>query len=121
MLGRFRKMLTSTGSQSPLSQASQAHSESLPALGSPQPESINDSMPIEIDDDEEEIEEDDGVAAGSKRKLTSAVWKEFKRVKCNGIVQAKCIYCFKQLSARGTNGTTHLRVHLKSCVQKKSR
>ena len=40
-------------------------------------------MPIEIDDDEEEIEEDDGVAAGSKRKLTSAVWKEFKRVKCN--------------------------------------
>ena len=84
MLGRFRKMLTSTGSQSPLSQASQAHSESLPALGSPQPESINDSMPIEIDDDEEEeIEEEDGVAAGSKRKLTSAVWKEFKRVKCN--------------------------------------
>ena len=117
MLDRFRKMSTSTGSQSPLSQASQAHSESLPVSGSPQPESINDSMPIEIDDDEEE----DGVAAGCKRKLTSAVWKEFKRMKCNGIVREKCIYCFKQLSARGTNGTTHLRVHLKSCVQKKSR
>ena len=121
MLGRFRKMLTSTGSQSPLSQASQAHSESLLVLGSPQPESVNDSMPVEIDDEEEEIEEEDGVAAGSKGKLTSAVWKEFKRVKCNGIVQAKCIYCFKQLSTSGTNGTTHLRVHLKSCVQKKSR
>ena len=121
MLDRFRKISTSTRSQSPLSQASQAHSESLPVSGSPQPESVNDSMPIEIDDDEEEIEEDDGVAAGSKRKLTSAAWKEFKRVKCNGIVRATCIYCFKQLSARGTNGTTHLRVHLKSCVQKKSR
>jgi len=120
MLDRFRKMSTSTGSQSPLSQASQAHLESLPISGSPQPKSVNDSMPIEIDDEEEEIGED-GVAAGSKRKLTSAVWKEFKRVKCNGIVQAKCIYCFKQLSASGTNGTTHLRVHLKSYVQKKSR
>jgi len=78
-------------------------------------------MPIEIDDDDEEIEEEDGVVSGYKRKLTSAVWKEFKRVKYNGIVPAKCIYCFKQLSARGTNGTTHLRVHSKSCVQKKSR
>ena len=34
MLDRFRKMSTSTGSQSPLSQASQAHSESLPVSGS---------------------------------------------------------------------------------------
>jgi len=40
-------------------------------------------MPIEIDDDDEEIEEEDGVVSGYKRKLTSAVWKEFKRVKCN--------------------------------------
>ena len=88
MLDRFRKMSTSTGSQSPLSQASQAHSKSLPVSGSPQLESFNDLMPIEIDDEEEEIEEEDGVTAGSKRKLTSAVWKEFKRVKCNRIVRA---------------------------------
>jgi len=40
-------------------------------------------------------------------------------VKFNGTVQAKCIYCFKQLSATSTNGTKHLHVHLKGCVQRK--
>jgi len=63
-------------------------------------------MPIEIEDDDEVIEveegEDDGAAAGSKRKLTSVVWKEFKRVKFNGNVWAKCNYCGKKLSATST-------------------
>ncbi|XP_066374013.1 uncharacterized protein [Miscanthus floridulus] len=104
----FKKMSIASGSQSPLSQASQAPSESLPLSASPQPESENESMPvmpvIDIDDDDMEVEEEDGVEAGSKRKLTSAVWTEFKRVKFNGTVRAKCIYCFKQLSATSTNG-----------------
>ena len=80
-------------------------------------------MPIEIEDDDEVIEveegEDDGAAAGSKRKLTSAVWKEFKRVKFNGNVRAKCNYCGKKLSATSTNGTKHLHNHLKACLQRK--
>jgi hypothetical protein len=92
-----------------------------PEPESSRPESDNDSMPIEIDDDDDiEVEEEEyGAEAGSKRKLTSAVWKEFKRVKFNGTVHAKCNYCFKQLSASSNNGTKYLHVHLKSCVQRK--
>jgi hypothetical protein len=60
------------------SQASQVQLDSIPISGSPQLESTNDSQPIEIDDDDEEEED---VMAGSKRKLKSAVWKEFTKVK----------------------------------------
>ncbi|KAL6878361.1 hypothetical protein ACP4OV_012531 [Aristida adscensionis] len=112
-------MATTSGSQSPLSQASQAPSESLPLTASPQSESINDSVPIDVDDDDDQEVEEDGVEAGSKSKLTSVVWKEFKRVKYNGTVRAKCMYCFKLLSATTSNGTKHLHVHLKGCVQKR--
>ncbi|KAF0891957.1 hypothetical protein E2562_011338 [Oryza meyeriana var. granulata] len=113
-------MSLASGSQSPLSQASQAQSDSLPVSGSPQPDSDNDSVPIDIDNDVIEVDDDeDGVEAGSKRKLTSVVWKEFKRVRFNGEVRAKCMYCFKQLSATSTNGTKHLHTHLKGCVQRK--
>jgi hypothetical protein len=97
-------------------------SESLSPSASPLAESDNDPTPIEIADNdviEVEDEEEDGVEAGRKRKLTSAVWNEFKRVKINGIVRAKCIYCFKQLSATSTNGTKHLHYHLQYCVQRK--
>jgi hypothetical protein len=119
VLYRVKKMSTASVSQSPLSQASPSQSQALST--SPQPESDNESRPIEIEDDDdmEVEEEEDGVEAGSKRKLTSAVWTEFKRVKFNGTVRAKCIYCFKQLSATSTNGTKHLHVHLKGCVQRK--
>lgn len=119
---RLKPMSTPSGSQSPLSQASNA---AMPASLEPESsrhESENDSAPIEIDDDDDielEEEDDDDDVPGSKRKLTSAVWKEFKRVKCNGTVRAKCNYCFKKLSAASNNGTKHLHVHLKSCVQKK--
>lgn len=94
--------------------------ETPPLSASPQSE--NDLIPIEIDDDADiivEEEEECGVEAGSKRKLTSSVWKEFKRVKINGTVRAKCMYCFKHLSATTSNGTKHLHVHLKGCVQRK--
>lgn len=120
-LYKLKKMSTPSGSQSPLSQASDAAMSASIEPESSRPESDNDSMPIEIDDDGIEVEEDGekGVVVGSKRRLTSSVWKEFKKVKCNGTVRAKCNYCFKKLSAASNNGTKHLHVHLKSCVQKK--
>ncbi|KAJ1288844.1 hypothetical protein BS78_02G118900 [Paspalum vaginatum] len=104
--------------QSPMSQASNVQSDSVPISGSPQPESINDSEPIEIDDDELDIEEED-VVARNKRRRTSEVWKDFTEVRAGGTVRAKCNYCSKKLSASSKNGTNHLRLHLKSCVQKK--
>ena len=114
-------MATASGSQSPLSIGSQAEFGTPSRSPSPQVESENDSVPIEIEDDDEviEVEGEDGAEAGSKRKLTSAVWKEFKRVKFNGNVRAKCNYCGKKLSATSTNGTKHLHNHLKGCVQRK--
>jgi phosphoribosylamine-glycine ligase len=55
---------------------------------------VNDSEPIQIDDDEEEIEE---VIVGPKRKLTSGVWNEFKKVKLTtGEEKAQCNYCHKE-------------------------
>ena len=114
-------MATASGSQSPLSIGSQAEFGTPSRSPSPQVESENDSVPIEIEDDDEviEVEGEDGAEAGSKRKLTSAVWKEFKRVKFNGNVRAKCNYCGKKLSATSTNGTKHLHNHLKACLQRK--
>ncbi|CAN6300667.1 unnamed protein product [Urochloa humidicola] len=88
---------TDSGSQpqSPLSQGSHVQSQSQPSpvLGSPQPES--EPIPIDIDDDTDEIdmdEEEGVVVTGSKRKLTSDVWKEFTRLEVGGTVQAKCNY-----------------------------
>jgi hypothetical protein len=92
-------MSTPSGSHSPLSQASQAASDSIIRSQSPRLESENESVPTDMDhvvdgnaDDVIELEDDedeDDVEAGSKRKLTSAVWQEFKRVKFNGQVWAK--------------------------------
>jgi hypothetical protein len=47
------------------------------------------------------------------------VWNEFKRVKYMGTTKAKCMYCFKKLSAETTHGTRHLHDHLKSCTLRK--
>jgi hypothetical protein len=52
--------------------SSQQDSQSLP----PQTKSVNDSEPIQIDDDEPEDMDFD-----TKRKLTSVVWNDFKKVK----------------------------------------
>jgi len=112
-------MSTPSGSPQALSQASQAQSESLPLSESYQPESTNEAEPIEIDDDEEVEIEEEGAVTGSKRKLTSKVWKEFTKVTVGNTEYAKCNYCFKRLSGVSRNGTKHLHVHLKSCVQKK--
>jgi hypothetical protein len=64
-------------------------SDSITRTPSPHLEYENESVPIEVDDADVivvEDEEEDGAKAGSKRKLTSTVWKEFKRVKINGSV-----------------------------------
>ncbi|XP_066315590.1 uncharacterized protein [Miscanthus floridulus] len=66
--------------------SSQQDSQSLP----PQTESVNDSEPIQIDDDEPE-----DMDFGTKRKLTSV------------------------LGGKSTNGTRHLHDHLKICTLKK--
>ena len=89
-----------------------------PISAATRPESVNNSQPIEIEDDDPE-EEDMNV--GSKRKLTSAVWKEFKRVRMLGEVKAKCMYCGKKLSAKSNSGTKHLHDHLKGCPYCKSK
>ncbi|KAF0895203.1 hypothetical protein E2562_008543 [Oryza meyeriana var. granulata] len=65
---------------------------------------------------EVEEEEEDGCEARSKRKLTSVVWKEFTRVKYNGRVKTKCMYCAKKLGGETKNGTKHLHDHLKICT-----
>lgn len=70
---------------------------------------------IEVSDDEDQK---DGV--GSKRKLTSAVWKGFKRVKVEDKIKAKCNWCAKKLGET-KNGTKHLHDHLKTCPYRKSK
>ena len=109
----------SDGSSNPQcgSEASQVQSDSVPISESPQLESANDSLPIEIDDDEEEEE----IKAGSKRKLKSPVWNEFTKVKVGNNEYAKCNYCSKKLSGLSKNGTNHLKCHLKTCVLKKTK
>jgi len=107
----------SDGSSNPQcgSQASQVQSDSVPISGSPQLESTNDSLLIEIDDDDEEEE----IIAGSKRKLKSTVWNEFTKVQIGSSEYAKCNHCGKKLSGLSRNGTNHLKQHLKTCVLKK--
>jgi hypothetical protein len=99
LLYRSKKMSTSSTSanQAPCSEGEC----SAPS------EQILEPNPIEIEDDEEpeEEEEEDGPATGTKRKLTSVVWNEFKRVKYMGTTKAKCMYCFKKLSAETTHGS----------------
>ncbi len=69
-----------------------------------------DTAHVVISDDEGEGEE---ISAAAKRKLTSVVWQEMKKIKVGGEWKAKCIYCYKKLSARSSDGTTHLRQHLR--------
>ena len=74
--------------------------------------------PVDISDDDEVEEEDAEVEAigPKRRKLTSAVWKQFKRVKIGGKWKAKCIHCSKKLGGETKNGTKHLHDHLRSSV-----
>ena len=75
-------MSTTDSESAPMSHGSQPETDSR--VESINESEANQSEAIEIEDDEEKIdpsEEEDGAEVGSKRKLTSIVWKEFKRVK----------------------------------------
>jgi hypothetical protein len=52
----------------------------------------------------------------TKRKLTSVVWKDFKKVKVSDDVKAQCLHCHKKLGGKSINGTKHLHDHLKICT-----
>ena len=113
-------MSEGSSSQVPVSIGSQPETDSHPE--SFNESEANQSKAIEIDDDEEEeVEEveEDGVKVGSKRKLTSVVWKEFKRVRWNGKIKAKCMYCSSKLVGETRSGTKHLHDHLKICTLRK--
>ena len=71
------------------------------------------------DEDEEEDVAEEGHAVGSKRKLKSVVWVDFKKVRVRGRWKAQCLHCKKKLGGESKNGTKHLHVHLASCTMKK--
>lgn len=50
-----------------------------------------------------------------RRRLTSAVWNDFEKIKKDGVDVALCKYCNKELSGSSSSGTTHLNNHLKRC------
>jgi len=90
---------------------SQQESEQLP----PQAESVNDTVPIQIEDDDETEDQDFSI----KRKVRSVVWNDFKIVKVSGDVKAQCKHCHKQLGGSSRNGTKHLHDHLWICTLRK--
>uniref|UniRef100_A0ACD5Y415 Uncharacterized protein n=1 Tax=Avena sativa TaxID=4498 RepID=A0ACD5Y415_AVESA len=93
---------------------------SVPSSSNPQAadEVEGGNVLVDISDDDDGEEEDVEVeAVGPKRrKLTSAVWKQFKRVKIGEKWKAKCVHCSKKLGGETKNGTKHLHDHLRSCV-----
>ncbi|GAB2268742.1 hypothetical protein Dimus_038733 [Dionaea muscipula] len=56
-----------------------------------------------------------------KNHLRSKWWENFQRIrlKKNGSIKARCLYCNKKLGGEAKNGTTHLADHSKSCLKKK--
>ena len=88
--------------------SSQQESEQLP----PQAESVNDTEPIQIEDGDETEDQD----FGTKSKLRSVVWNDFKIMKVSGDVEAQCKHCHKQLGGSSRNGTKHLHDHLRICM-----
>uniref|UniRef100_A0A8R7TUT6 BED-type domain-containing protein n=1 Tax=Triticum urartu TaxID=4572 RepID=A0A8R7TUT6_TRIUA len=82
-----------------------------------------DSVVIEEDIEEDEAQEEENeaeeVVVRPRRKLTSLVWKEFKKVKVKNIMKAKCNWCSKKLGGEPRNGTKHLLDHLKICPYRK--
>ena len=89
-------------------------------------ESMSESQNvIEINDNEEfevAVDENEDSMVGSKTKLTSKVWKDFKRVKnSKGDIKAKCNWYYKHLSGETKNGTKHLIAHIQSCPYRRSK
>ncbi|CAN1763530.1 Putative AC transposase [Linum perenne] len=66
-----------------------------------------------------ELQEQETPTPPTGRRRTSNVWPHFERVYVHGELKAKCNYCRKLLVGHSNNGTTHLRNHRDSCIQKK--
>lgn len=113
---RLKKISAATRSEGsseqhcPISQASQVQLDSLPMSGSSQPKCVNDSKPVEIDDDGTKIEEE-AIVSRSKRRRTSKVWQFFSIVKDGHIEYAVCATCCTKLRVASSSGTSHLRRH----------
>ncbi|KAH9619729.1 hypothetical protein KSS87_019610 [Heliosperma pusillum] len=52
------------------------------------------------------------------KRLTSAVWNHFERIKNADICYAICVHCNKRMSGSSNSGTTHLRNHLMRCLKR---
>ncbi|CAN1338932.1 Putative AC transposase [Linum perenne] len=63
--------------------------------------------------------EEVAVTSPGQGKRKSLVWDHFEIVKINDIWKAKCNYCRKLLGGDSSNGTSHLRSHVKSCSYKR--
>ncbi|CAN1788122.1 Zinc finger BED domain-containing protein DAYSLEEPER [Linum perenne] len=70
-------------------------------------------------DNHQAAAEEEAVISPGQGKRKSPVWDHFERVKVNDIWKAKCNYCRKLLGGNSSNGTSHLRSHVKSCIQKR--
>jgi hypothetical protein len=94
--------------------SSQQESEQTPT---PQADSVKDTEPILVEDGDEAEDQD----FGTKRKLRSFVWNDFKKVKVSHDVKAQCKHCHKQLGGRSRNETKHLHDHLRICTLRKNK
>uniref|UniRef100_A0A0A9GNR2 BED-type domain-containing protein n=1 Tax=Arundo donax TaxID=35708 RepID=A0A0A9GNR2_ARUDO len=101
-------------------EASNATGASGPLVAASGNEEDMDVVDVSDGEEDEEVGEA-GTAAGSKRKLTSAVWRDFDRVCIDGVWKAKCNHCKKKLSGISRNGTSHLKTHLRTCIYNKKR
>jgi hypothetical protein len=90
--------------------SNQQESEQTPT---PQAEFVKDTEPILVETEDQDF--------GTKRKLRSFVWNDFKKVKVSDDVKAQCKHCHKQLGGRSRNGTKHLHDHLRICTLRKNK
>ncbi|CAI0432278.1 unnamed protein product [Linum tenue] len=52
-------------------------------------------------------------------RLKSIVWKHFTKIRVKGVIKAKCYYCKKMLGGESGNGTSHLKSHVRTCMQRR--
>ncbi|KAL5716563.1 hypothetical protein ACHQM5_018233 [Ranunculus cassubicifolius] len=64
------------------------------------------------------MEEENKPPLKRTKRLTSAVWNDFDRVRKGDMMVAICKHCDKKLSGSSTSGTSHLRNHLKRCLKR---
>ncbi|CAN1753185.1 Putative AC transposase [Linum perenne] len=80
----------------------------------------NQEQPLEeIVAEQLPAEEEEAVTPPGQGNRKSPVWLHFERNKVHDLWKAKCNYCRKLLGGDSSNGTSHLRSHVKSCIQKR--